>query len=245
VKIEKKLIASSILALLIGVSSIVPLLFFTSGSAKAETFGDPWFSINVPYAYYRVNSTVYSYQTTCVIALNFTVNADVITEYADGRVEYYEFQIYGDHGQITNVTYFLARNSSKVVDPISMFHFTFQNGFNSTAAGGGLLVTNLTAPLALLRTGASTRHSDETGNWRNTNFGKIILETENANTIYLDVRRLGYITFTENNTIVTLADNQVIQHLELTKKGDAFTYGEPPQASMLMPGELPYPEPQQ
>lgn len=244
-KIEKRLIASSIIALLIGVSSVVPMLFLMSGTAKAETFDEPWFNIDVPYAYYSVNSTSYSYQTKCSIALNFTVNADVITEYADGRVEYYEFQIYGDHGQITNVTYSLAINSSKVVDPISMFTFTFTNGFNSTAAGGGFLVTNLTAPLPLLRTGESTSHSDETGNWKNTNFGKIILETENTNTIYLDVRRLGYITFTENNAIVTLADNQVIQHLELTKKGDAFTYGEPPQASMLSPGELPYPEPQQ
>jgi hypothetical protein len=243
--IEKKLIAVSVIALLIGVSSVIPMVFLMSEPAKAATFDDPWFNINVPYAYYSANSTIYSYQTKCVIALNFTVNADAITEYADGRVEYYEFQIYGDHEQITNVTYFLARNSSKVVDPISMFHFTFTNGFNSTAAGGGLLVTNLTAPLPLLRTGESTRHSDETGNWRNTNRGKIILEIENANTIYLDVRRLGYITFTENNTIVTLADNQVIQHLALTKKGDAFTYGEPPNESMLMPGELPYPEPQQ
>jgi hypothetical protein len=177
--------------------------------------------------------------------LNCTVNADAIKQHTDARVEYYEFQISSNQEQIINVTYFLAINSPKVEDPVSAFTFTRENWFNSTAGGGGLIVTNLTAPLALLRTGQSTNYQAEDGNWINTKFGKIITELENANTLYLDVYRLGYVTFNGNNTIVTLADNQVIQHLEMTKKGDAFTYGEPPQASMLMPGELPYPEPQQ
>jgi hypothetical protein len=245
VKTERKLIASSLLALLIGVISVVPLLFLMAGLAQAETFDDPWFNINVPYAYYTANSTTNSYQTKCEIALNFTVNPDALKQHADARVEYFEFQIYSDQDQITNQTYLMATNSSKVVDPVSMFNFTLINGFNSTSGGGGSLVTDLTAPIHLMRTGQTTNYYSETGNWINTRFGKIILDLENASTIYLDVLRLGYVTFEGNNTIVTLANTQIIQHLELTKKGDAFTYGEPPQASVLMPGELPYPEPNQ
>lgn len=49
---EKKLIACSILAIIIGVSSIVPLVFFMSAPAKAETSNEPWFSISIPYAYW-------------------------------------------------------------------------------------------------------------------------------------------------------------------------------------------------
>jgi hypothetical protein len=51
-KIEKKLIACSILALIIGVSSVFPLAFLMSKTAKAETSPEPWFSIDMPYAYW-------------------------------------------------------------------------------------------------------------------------------------------------------------------------------------------------
>jgi hypothetical protein len=241
-QIEKRLIACSILALAIGIAVIVPLAFFMN--AKAETFDYPWFNVSVPYAYFKANSTSHSYQTTSAIALNCTVNADAIRQHADARVEYFEFQIYSDQGQISNVTYFLATNSSKVEDPISMFAFSRENWFNSTAGGGGYFVTNLTAPLPLMRTGQATSYYVDKDDWINTHFGETITQIESANVIYLDVRRLGYVTFDGNNTIVTLADNQVIQHLELTKKGDAFTYGEAPGELMLTAGELPFPEPQ-
>jgi len=51
-KLEKKLIACSILALIIGVSSVLPLTFLMSATAKADTSNEPWFSINMPYAYW-------------------------------------------------------------------------------------------------------------------------------------------------------------------------------------------------
>jgi hypothetical protein len=241
-QIEKRLIACSILALAIGIAAIAPLVFFMN--AKAETFDDPWFNVSVPYAYFKINSTSHSYQTTSAIALNCTVNADAIRQHTDARVEYFEFQIYSAQGQIANVIYFLATNSSKVEDPVSMFAFSRENWFNSTAGGGGYFVTNFTVPLPLMRTGEAESYYDDDGNWISTRFGKTLIEVENTNTLYLDVRRLGYVTFDGNNTIVTLADNQAIQHLELVRNGDAFTYGDAPGESMLTPGELPFPEPQ-
>ncbi len=54
-KIEKKLIAYSVLALLIGIASISPLMFLMS--AKAETTPKSWFNLNVPYAYVKANFT--------------------------------------------------------------------------------------------------------------------------------------------------------------------------------------------
>jgi hypothetical protein len=84
---------------------------------------------------------------------------------------------------------------------------------------------------------------DDNWNWRNSSSGAEFANSENVNTIYIDVRRLGYVTFDGNNTIVTLADNLVIQHLELLKNGDAFTYGVPPTPAQLGPGRVPFPEP--
>ncbi len=51
-KLEKKLIACSIIALIIGVSSVFPLAFFMTATAKADTINEPWFSIDMPYAYW-------------------------------------------------------------------------------------------------------------------------------------------------------------------------------------------------
>ncbi len=56
-KIEKKLIACSILATIIGISSVLPLVFLMPATAKANfaTVADSsesWFSINIPYSYW-------------------------------------------------------------------------------------------------------------------------------------------------------------------------------------------------
>ena len=53
---EKKVITLSVIALMIGIATIVPLAFFMS--ARAETvFDKPWFNFNVPYAYLKANTT--------------------------------------------------------------------------------------------------------------------------------------------------------------------------------------------
>ena len=41
-KIEKKLIACSIIALIIGISSVFPLVFFMATPAKADVTNEPW-----------------------------------------------------------------------------------------------------------------------------------------------------------------------------------------------------------
>ena len=60
-KLEKKLIACSILALIIGISSVFPLVFLMSATAKAETSSEPWFSINVPYSYWTTSDGPLNY----------------------------------------------------------------------------------------------------------------------------------------------------------------------------------------
>jgi hypothetical protein len=224
-QIEKKLIACSILAIAIGIATVVPLAFFMN--VKAETYDEPWFNVEVPYAYFKANATDNFYQSTTSIVIQPTINHDALSHQTDARIEYFEFTIYSDTIQLSNATYTLAINSSAVEDPTSLFEFSRENWFNSSAFGAGCYVTNLTEPLHLMGTGSSVSYGFEDSSWINKNFGAILSTMENAQTIYLDVRRLGYVTFDGNNIVVTLASNQVIQHLEMTKTGDAFTFGDP------------------
>ena len=156
-----------------------------------------------------------------------TITIDAIREYSDARIEYFVFEINSDNLQLANATYHIGVNSAAVEDPTSLFTFSRENWFNSTAFGAGSYVTNLTEPLRLMGTGGSVTYVGEDSNWMNEQFGEILATMESANTIYLSVRRLGYVTFDGNNTVVTLASSEVIQYLELTKTGDAFTFGNP------------------
>ncbi|MDR2699529.1 MAG: hypothetical protein LBC12_01730 [Nitrososphaerota archaeon] len=51
---------------------------------------------------------------------------------------------------------------------------------------------------------------------------------KNTRTIYLDIRRIGYITVDDSATIIASKCNQLIQHIELTKNNTGeFTFGNP------------------
>jgi hypothetical protein len=248
-QIEKKLILCSVLAVAIGIAGIVPVAYFMntkSGSiyATAETLDKPWFNISVPYAYFKQQSNDTTYSASDAVAINTTINADVISQSTDARVEYFEFRFYTAQGtSIANVTYQLSVNSSAVSNPLMAFSFNRDNWFNSTAGGSGMCITNLTATRSLDRTGNSEICTSDDNSYITERFGQLINQVQESSTIYLDVLRVGYVTFYGNNTTVTLADNPLIQHLEMTKKGDAFTYGEVPTADMLTPGEVPFPTP--
>ncbi len=107
-KPEKKLVACSILALIIGVSSVFPLVFFMSATAKAETSSEPWFSVSMPYAYWTAydgplkwssdypfeqpepNGEEYSVSHQYMMFLNITLVGIPVTDPFDARVEYYQ-----------------------------------------------------------------------------------------------------------------------------------------------------------
>ena len=250
----KNVIAFSILAVTIGIASIVPLAFFMS-PAKAQTTDDiPWFNLDVPYASWIAtsndNATGYlvgigpiyglvSYSSTYHVGLNFTVNPDAVDILDNARVEYYQLQVYSDKGQIDNVTTSFGANCKNDINPTSSFFFAREDWFNTTTNGGGTFITKFNGTLTdclangLGLTGTSGSYSSNS--FKNTTLPQEFLNIQNANKIYIDVRRLGYVTFNGNSTIVTLASNEVIQHVELTKNGDQFVYGTLPQSFSQVP----------
>lgn len=251
-KIEKKLVACSILALLIGVSSVVPLLFLMSGTAKAETAPKPWFNVNVPYAYWIAengtsdtllyppnldNAEIYGdlyppdfdpanfsnrefFSVKHSIVLNFTLNPEAKNEISDARFEYYQLQIYSDKAPIANTSYFVGTNrtSSFEFEPVS-FYFMRDDWFDSNTTGGGMFTYNWNESSSEL-----TIIGGASGGTSGSGTDQLFYALREAETIYIDVSRVGLVTFNGNSTVVNLSSNEIIQHIELKKFGDGFLY---------------------
>jgi hypothetical protein len=250
-KLEKKLILCGILAITIGIAAIVPLAFFMTPTQAQTNLSTPWFNINVPYASWTTSVTngtseylygvgnidgIVTYNSTYSIILKFTVNPSAVTTLANARVEYYQIQVYSNLGQVENVTEFYGANCTGNADPSSSFNFDTPDWFNTTGSGGtfiGNFNGTLNNQLSINGIGGSSGSSS----FANSSLPQDFLNGRNARVLYIDVRRLGYVTFDGNSTIVTLSNNEVVQHLELTKYGDSFIYGTNPlnQMSQIKP----------
>lgn len=252
-QIEKKLILCSILAISIGIAAIAPVAYFMStvSTAKAETPNDvPWFNVDVPYAYYKTTSQngsstylegfgeindLIAYTSTHYIGLNYTVNP-AVTTFANARIEYIKLHIYSDLGPIEDITSYYGANCTGTIDPASTFFFSRNDWFNTTTTSGGTFLCNFTgAPFSDGGVGG-LGGSSSSNSFANTTLPAKFLNAHNAQVIYIDVSRIGYVTFDGNNTIVTLADDSVIQHIELTKNGNEFSFGNVPADRINTPG---------
>jgi hypothetical protein len=235
---EKKLILCSILAISIGVASIAPLAFFMS-SAKVQPGNDiPWFIINSPYAYYITNVkentssqignfTIFglaSYSANYLVGFNLSVNP-AVTHFVNTRIEYYNLHFYSDLGSITDVVVYFGANCTGTIDPSSSFSFR-NNWFNTSASISGEFMLNFNGTLTPHVIGMGG--ISPSGSVINTTLPAAFLNARNAQTIIIDISRMGYVTFDDDNTIVTLADKSIIQHIELTKNEDRFTFGDIP-----------------
>ena len=125
--VEKKVILCAVLAIAIGIATVIPMEYLMAAQAQANahqtygTYGNPWFNVNVPYAYYIANETntgaSISYGEGYYIALNITTNPDAINPLPDARMEYYLIQVYSDQGPIENFTYVISANCTGTVNP--------------------------------------------------------------------------------------------------------------------------------
>jgi hypothetical protein len=229
-KIEKKLILSGILAIAIGIASIAPLAFFMSASAQTSP-DKSVFDLQVPYAYWTANYSTNSngtvtYTESNALGIHYSINADAAHQVADTRIEYYQFHAYSDQGTLADWTYYIAARRSNSSD-FSSFTFTESKGFSSNTTSGGLILSgfedNDTSPSLTAMFGSSSGIYGSNA-WETSTIKQLISGIQDANVLYVDVSRLGYVTFNGNTTTVTHADNGVIQHIEMTRYGDGFLY---------------------
>ncbi len=228
--IEKKLIVYCALAIALGVAVIIPLTFLMNPLNAQTQSNESLFNIDVPYAYWTANTSGFiampkigTYGITYEVMLNLTVDSNLFkTSLVDGGIEYYQLQVYSDKGQIRNMTYHFSFNCTGSEEPAIPLNATlwiwfssddqsrFEPNFNwistqseTIIGGGGSAFNNVNGSLPI---------------------PEEYLNLENANVLYLDVRQLGYVTYTKNSTTITALNNGVIKHFELTKYGDGFLY---------------------
>jgi len=265
-KIEKKLIACSILALIIGVSSVLPLTFLMSATAKAEPTSEPWFSVNMPYAYWTAydgplkypedypfeqpepNEEEYSVSNQRMMYLNITLDEISTTEPFDARVEYYQMNISSDVEHIMDMNYFVGiyDNSSSFSfhDFLQDFHFRLGDWFdtaefdnstgegngmpNTTGGGNGVMSPNWTVGVSkLLPEGGSGCYSTTYLPDGQNVTTPLVSALREAETLFITIRRIGWVTFAGNSTVVTLANNEIVDQIQLDKLGEAtFLYND-------------------
>lgn len=234
-QIEKKLVLCSILAITIGIATVVPLAFFMKPTvASAQTTDDPWFNINVSYATCEAKMVFSNLAAMYTYVYNYTVNPDAIDTQIGARTEYFRIQIYTDQEQLVNKSVAIVANSSEIYDPRDT-QFARPNWFNTS----GVSASNID----FISDFNGTLQPDigYQANCYATEEDAQIKAIQNAQTIYIDIHRVGYITFTGNDTVVSLANDEIVQHYELTKNGDGFFYGIRPTgyAADQIPGQIP------
>ncbi|MQY62573.1 hypothetical protein GH146_04750 [archaeon] len=243
-KLEKKLIACSILAIVIGVSSVFPLAFFMSATAKADTSNEPWFSINIPYAYwvtsdgplempfepnypdgFEMNETN-SVSEQHMLVLNITLNDDTAKQPVDAQFEYYQIDVSSDKELIGTMRWVVGTNinsSFNVSGILGSFSFMRNEWFDTRnfdtrkyGGGGGLTRPDWTPGLSMLWPMAGAG-SGTIGSSGSSGVVSILREAE---TVFISIYRIGWVTFSGNSTTVTYANNELVEQVQLEKFGE-------------------------
>jgi hypothetical protein len=228
VKIEKRLILYSVIALMVGVAAISPLMFLMSVKADAAPEEQPQFNINLRYLYIdnyldnssEKNSTSILHARNAnsdwvpmayAMVFNATPNFDPKGVTSDAIFEYYIMEVSSEKGFIGNAP-FSSYASFNVSQPWGSFIFSRDKWFNSTqneymgGQSGSLDGTSIG-----FRTGPGL-------DW-NRSLGE-------PETLTISVRRQGWVILSNNVTTAHLADSEVILQIQLEKFGDGFIYND-------------------
>ena len=270
--IEKKLILCGILAVAIGIATVVPLEYMMAAQAQAnsqtsaqpnsQTAFTPWFNVSVPYAYVDLdqsggNNTMTWNGVSIDAIANFTLTPAALTlENADARIEFYLFQVSSDQGPIANITYSIAVSKEEVnvtglpggvytaitgsgANTFTFADGTVYNGPKNGDCGGGMVLYNI--PGTPMQNFTDVVVSDYILSYNGNPASQALTELQNAKVVYIDVSRICSVSFEGNAntaTTTTLATNQVLQHIVLTKTGNGFVYGSYTAGTVPYPGDL-------
>lgn len=129
--IEKKLILCGILAVAIGIATVVPMEYMMAAQAQetaqnaqaqakaqiqanAQATLAPWFNISIPYIYVNLDQSggngTMTWDGVMIQGIaNFTFSPEAFAlNNTDARIEFYQFQVSSDQGPILNMTYSIA-----------------------------------------------------------------------------------------------------------------------------------------
>ncbi|MCL2172838.1 MAG: hypothetical protein FWB84_04245 [Candidatus Bathyarchaeota archaeon] len=251
-KIEKKLIALSILAVTIGIATVIPMTYFLN--AKAQTnIADSLFNIDIPCAYYNANATynvvihdiihggsdrVYDtwFRDNAVIAVQPSINYTVLDKNTVSRIELFEYTLYTDKLQIQKTHSYLSFNEEAFEhynDKDSLTTEYWQETLLDKSDGrtgysfGGLSVSDPGEQIPVWIAGENENHGYNQSDNSYKKGDKILETIKDTQTIYLDIRRVAYISLSADGTVIIVEDNKLLHHLELTKNDNGYMFGTP------------------
>jgi hypothetical protein len=264
-QIGKKLIACSILAIAIGVASIIPLQFLMTGQTEAKAQNiTPWFNVSIPYAYVNLynsggNDTMTWDGAMFQAIANFTLTSDAINlKNADAQIEFYQFRVYSDTASIVNITYSVAVCREELNVPgvpggvylaitgsgSNIFYFADGTTYDGNAAvgdsicGGGKVICNI--PGQPVENYTVTVVGSYIADYKGNNVVKTLPELRNAQVLYIDASKICSVSYKGNSssttaTTTTLASDEILCHIALTKIENGFVYG------IYSEGTVPFP----
>jgi hypothetical protein len=227
-KMEKKIIAICMCALAIGLATALPLTHFTPRIATAQN-NDPLFDLRVDYVYFYATADDDYYQCKTVIGIEPLINIDAFNQQAGTRIEYFVITYYTDEQQLAKQLYYIGANSSYIENTETLMNLGRNELLDEDLLrlnSGGVYLFDIPYILS---------NNSSLGVWQSADGKSVsidekylaILEAiENKQTIYMDITRVGYTTFDGNDIVLTIINNPVvIQHIEMTKNGEAFIFG--------------------
>jgi hypothetical protein len=240
-QIEKRLIACSILAIAIGIATIVPLEYMMGAEAQVNAElpkVEPWFNVNVTYAYCNPNqnggNNTMTFDGAMIQAVaNFTVTPNALKD-ADAQIEYYQFAVSSDQGPIVNMGYYIVIEANQDIVTGIGPGITFANGltYNGPATNGGQAINyaewNSSYTLGFVSDYIFSTNGNDTP--------QAVTALRNAQTLYIDVSKVCTVTVNGNVTVTTPASHDILQHIELTKIGSEFVYGTYAEGTLPIPG---------
>jgi len=267
---EKKLIAFSILAIAIGVATIIPLQYLMNGQTEAIAQPiTPWFNVSIPYAYINLyesggNDTMTWDGAMFQAIANFTLTSDAINlKSADAQIEFYQFRLYSDNeASIVNITYSVAVCREELNVPgipggvylaitgSGSNKFTFADGttYDGTAVvgdsicGGSKVICNIPGQPVEDYTVAVV--GSYIADYKGNNVVQTLPELRNAQTLYIDVSKICSVSYQGNSsstaaTTTTLASDEILCHIALTKIENGFVYGTYSEGTVPFPIQTP------
>lgn len=216
-RIEKKLVLCSILAIALGIATIAPLGVFLTTQFDKE----PQFNISIEYAYvdnYWANDTakmdnnygwVYSVVFETYPKYNLKDFPFNVFPYADAVEEYYIIELYSEKGSIGNfsvsTTQYSLKGHRTAINGFerNLFSHDASNVFSQGTAGSG--------------NGTSVGHINGPITNLDTSLGK-------PESLVLTIRREGWAIFRDNATTVHIANPEIIEELTLETYGEGFIF---------------------
>ena len=210
---NKKLIAFSILSIIIGIATVAPLAFFMNAKAQT-TLDSPQFNIEIPYAYIgnywdtnAANMTrQQNYGWLYSLVFKSTPKFEQNPFSTNALFDYYKVEISSEKGSIGNLTF--TTTNTPGTQP---WNFSFQSDqwFNfTTATSYGIRGYD---------NGTSLGYTNGPAQDWNGTLGK-------PETLFLTVIWQGGATISSNEVVIHSANPETVLKLQLQQYGDGFIY---------------------